>query len=168
MFQKYIISIYGNIDACLSDCEDIIVINSKKNAYTIEDAFGNKMTLRRENNNTVTLTATESSDPCFVLYFLIIKRKAKIMPFKVYKLLTEDGNIKKCQSLYRVWDFNFTKITNAFVKDYENLVYWSPQNRHSDYLVNAIIGINQSANQEENRRKVPAALEIKRLPVYPN
>jgi hypothetical protein len=168
MFRKYILIIFQDVETCFNDCDDIWVICCRKNTYIIEDVFGNKMKLQLSENHPAILTAYKSSDPRFVLYFLVRKIRAKIMPVEIYNLLSDDDRIKASKNCNRVLDFNYEKITNAFISKYEDLVYNSPYFGDCHELINAIIKINQSARQEKDRMKVPAALELKRLVMTPN
>jgi hypothetical protein len=168
MFQKYIIRNVENVDTCFNDCDDIWVLCRRKNAYIIVDAFGNKMKLQQRGNHPAILTAYKSSDPRFVIYFFAKKIKAEIMPVEIYRLLSEDDRIKACKNYKMALDFNYVKVTNAFIKKYEDLVYNSPDFEGCYDLVNALIKINQSVKQEKDRMKVPAVLELKRLIMAPN
>jgi hypothetical protein len=168
MFRKYILRIFQDVETCFNDCDDIWVICCRKNAYIIEDAFGNKMKLQQSENHPAILTAYKSSDPRFVLYFLVRKTRAEFMPVEIYRLLSEDDRIKAGRNYNAAMNFNYEKITNAFIKKYEDLVYNSPYFEECHELINALIKINQSARQEKDRMKVPVALELKRLVIAPN
>ena len=168
MFQKYMIRSFENIETCFKGFEDISVHYYKENAYIIEDAFGNKMKLEQGENYPMILTAYKSSDPRFVLYFLVRKTRAEFMPVEIYRLLIDDDRIHASRNLNAVLDFNYEKITNAFIGKYQDLVYNSPYFEDCHELINALIKINQSARQEEDRIKVPVALELKRLVMSSN
>lgn len=168
MFREYIIRIFENIETCFSDCDDIRVLCCKKDAYIIEDVFGNKMKLHQRETHPSVLTPYKSSDLRFVLYFLAKKLKVKIMPVEIYKLLSNDEIIKASENYNAVLDFNYEKVTDAFIKKFEDLVYNSPYFEDCYDLKNALIKIDQSVRQEEDRMIVPAVLELKRLVMAPN
>jgi hypothetical protein len=126
------------------------------------------MKIQQRENYPALLTAYKSSDPRFVLYFLAKKIKVKIMPVEIYRLLSEDDRIKACKNYKMVLDFNYEKVTNAFIKKYEDLVYNSPYFEGCYNLANALIKINQLVKQEKDRMKVPAVIELKRLIIAPN
>jgi hypothetical protein len=168
MFQKYIIRTSENLETCFNDCDDIRVLCRRKNAYIIEDAFGNKMKLEQRENHPAILTAYKSCEPRFVLYFLVRKTSAEFMPVEIYMLLTEDVRIKSSKNYSMVMNFNYEKVTNAFIKKYEDLVYNSLYFEDCYDLKNALIKINQLVRQEKDRLKVPPALELMRLVIAPN
>ena len=168
MFRKYIIRTFENLETCFSDCDDIRVLCCRKSTYIIEDAFGNKMKLVQRENHPATLTAYKSSDPRFVLYFLARKVKVKIMPVEIYRLLRDDDRIKTSKNYDAVLIFNYEKLTNAFIKKYEDMVFNSPYFKGCYGLANALIKINQSVRQEKERLKVPPVLELMRLVMAPN
>ena len=161
MYRTYLVRLYSSIEEFFTDSDDIKVLSKDISNYIIIDSFGNNLTMHRESEYLINLTASGSSDPGFVLYFLIKKRNAKIMPMEVHKLLVKDARIKTCEKFSHVLDFNYKKATESFLKYYENLAYNS--SKDNIHLINALNRINKSLKLQEERRYLTAISEIKRL-----
>jgi len=72
-----------------------------------------------------------------------------VMPVEIHNILTEDENKKRFNNFNIALEINYTKVTAAFIKYFENMANCPLRNNYD--LTNAVLIINQSVYQQKEK-----------------